>query len=155
MTFYILANKIVSLFLSMNLLTTLSFESEVISYYYGGDKGDLFIELTNNQRTLAIKAKKENLASNMLVITRAGKFYFTLKVDDKSPHQFIEVKQGQINQAMKLFKTYPSFEIWEGSTSLMILNKGKNELEVNGMKIKDKEYFSKGPPLMISGERLF
>ncbi len=154
MIFYILSNQIASLFLSMNLLTTLSFDSEVQAFYYGGDKQELFIELTNNQRTLALKPRREGLSSNMLVITKGGKFYFHLSIDEKSPHEFIEVKQGQINQGMKFLKKYPTFEIWEGSTSLMILNKGKEELEINGIKVRDKEFFSKGTPIILNGVRL-
>lgn len=76
MIFYILSNQIASLFLSMNLLTTLSFDSEVQAFYYGGDKQELFIELTNNQRTLALKPRREGLSSNMLVITKGESFIF-------------------------------------------------------------------------------
>lgn len=154
MIFYVLSNQISSLFLSMSLLTTLSFDTEVLAYYYGGDKQDLFLELTNNQKTLALKPKREGVSSNMLVITRGGKFYFHLGIDEKNPHEFIEVKQGQPNQGMKFLKKYPNFEIWEGSTSLMILNKSKEEFEINGIKVRDKEFFSKGTPLVLNGVRL-
>jgi len=154
MIFYVLQNQIVALFLSMNLLTTLSFDSEVLGFFHGVSESDLSIKLTNKQRTLVIQAKREGIASNLLVVTREGKFYFNFSVDEKNPHQFIEVKQGQINHAMKLLKTYPEFEIWEGSTSLMLVNRSKNMIEANGIKIKDKEYFSKGTPLFVGGVRL-
>ena len=51
------------------------------------------------------------------------------------------MKQGQMNQGMKFFKKYPTFEVWEGITSLMILNKGKEELEINGIKVRIKNFF--------------
>ena len=154
MIFYILSGQITALLLSINLLTTLSFDSEVLSYFYGGDRNDIFIELTNNQKTLAIKAKREGIKSNMLVITRSGKFYFSVSEDEKNPHQFLEIKQGQINHGMKLLKANPSFEIWEGASSLMVARRGKEELNVNGVKVLEKEYFSKGPALFINSMKV-
>ena len=68
MSFYILANHITTLFLSLNLLTTLSFDSEIISYLYGGSKEDVFFKVTNNNRTLAIKPLTDGSFSNLLVI---------------------------------------------------------------------------------------
>ena len=55
MMFYILMNQITTLFLSLNLLTTLSFDSEIVSYLYGGGKEEVFFQVTNNNRTLALK----------------------------------------------------------------------------------------------------
>ncbi len=66
MTFYILMNQVTTLFLSLNLLTTLSFESEVISFMYGGSEQDVYFKVTNNRKTLAIKPKIEGTLSNLI-----------------------------------------------------------------------------------------
>lgn len=89
MTFYILMNQITTLFLSLNLLTTLSFDSEIVSYLYGGSKQEMFFQLTNNIRTLAIKPLMEGSFSNLLVITKEHKYYFDLKLTEEKLHKFV------------------------------------------------------------------
>jgi len=101
MTFYILLNKITTLFLSLNLLTTLTFDSEIQSYLYGGGSSEIYFELANNRKTLVLKALQQERNSNLLIITKKRKYYFNLLVDDKNPHQFIEVKDGVINHVLK------------------------------------------------------
>ena len=154
MTFYILMNHITTLFVSLGLLTTLSFDSEITSYLYGGSKEDLFIKVTNNHKTLAIKPMVEGVSSNLLVITKNRKYYFDLKYNQKKPHHFVEIKQGVINHGMKKVMSRKDFDLLEGSTSVLVINKKKKKLSVNKKKIKKKGYFSKGVPIFIEGKRV-
>lgn len=154
MTFYILMDHITTLFVSLGLLTTLSFDSEVTSYLYGGSKEDFFIKLTNNHKTLAIKPLRKEIDSNLLVITKNRKYYFDVKYDQGRPHQFIEIKQGLINHGMKRIDSRSKYEALEGETSILIINKSKGPLLVNKRKIKKKGYFSKGVPIFIEGNRV-
>ena len=153
MTFHILLNHITSLFLSLNLLTTLSFDSEIVSFMYGGSKQDVYFKVTNNRKTLAIKPKTEGQLSNLLVITKQRKYYFDLSQNQTDPHKFIEVKHGVINHAMKQLVKMPLYEILEGDSSVLFINKGKDAL-VNTRKVKRKDYFSKGVPLIVNGKRI-
>ncbi len=152
MTFHILLNHIATVFLSTSMLTTLSFESEVESFIYGGGKAEVFLELTNKNKTLAIKAH-QNINSNLLVVTKKRKYYFDLKTGDR-PHRFIEVKHGAINGSHKEIYSEKSFKILEGRSSRLVVNKSKKEILVNGLKVDKKEYFSKGDPLFINGRRV-
>ena len=154
MTFYILMNQITTLFLSLNLLTPLSFDSEIVSYLYGGSKEDVFFSVTNNNKTLAIKPKSDGELSNLLVITKQRKFYFDLSMSQKRPHQFIEVKSGSINHAFKKNIETKDFEILEGSSSLLFINKRDRPIELNNQRVKDKVYISKGVPLILEGNRI-
>ena len=154
MIFNIILNQITTLFLSLNLLTTLTFDSEIQSYLYGGPADQVFFQVTNNFRTLAIKPKVEGTFSNLLIITKNKKYYFDLKYDQSSAHQFIEVRDGIINHALSKKITKPSYEILEGDSSLLFVNKKSNEVEVNGIKIKHKEYLSKGVPIIYEGKRI-
>lgn len=154
MTFYILMNQITTLFLSLNLLTTMSFDSEIVSYLYGGAKEEMFFQVTNNNRTLALKPLMEGSYSNLLVITKERKYYFTLKRSEKSPHQFIEVKDGIGSHALtKKIKT-PRYEILEGQSSILFVNNSNQEVMVNSIKVKNREYFSKGVPIILDGNRI-
>lgn len=154
MTFYILLNQITTVFLSFNLLTTLTFESEIQNYLYGGSPEEMFFQVTNNHRTLAIKPKLEGQFSNLLVITKKGKYYFDLKHSEKDPHQFVEVKDGIMNHALTKKLQTKDYEILEGDQSLLFINHKGAEVVVNGMKVKTREYLSKGVPILHEGKRI-
>lgn len=154
MTFHIIANQITTLFLSLNLLTTLSFDSEIVSFLYGGAKEDVFFQVTNNQKTLAIKPTQKQRFSNLLVITKSRKYYFDLNYDESSPHHFIEVKDGVMNHAVKERLTHKDYQIMEGESSLLFINRANDPVTINGVEVKSREYFSKGVPLIKDGRRI-
>lgn len=155
MTFHIIANQITTLFLSLNLLTTLSFDSEIISFLYGGAKEDVFFQVTNNQKTLAIKPMQKDRFSNLLIITKERKYYFDLAYDEKRPHQFVEIKDGIMNHALKDRFSHQDYQLMEGENSLLFINKLDSPIKVNGIEVKSREYFSKGVPLIREGQRIF
>lgn len=154
MSFYILANQITTLFLSLNLLTTLSFDSEIISYLYGGSKEDVFFKVTNNNRILAIKPLIDGSFSNLLVITKERKYYFDLNLAKNNPHQFIEIKDGIPSHALTKKMTTKSYDILEGQSSILFINKLDRDVWVNSKKVKRKEYLSKGVPIILEGKRI-
>lgn len=154
MIFHILLNQMTTLFLSLNLLTTMTFDSDIQSYLYGGGKEDVFFQVTNNQRTLAMRPKMEGDFSNLLVITRKRKYYFSLKYDKESPHQFIEIKDGVMNHALTKKLSNLSYDIFEGDNSILFVNKRDQEVTINGKKIKRSDYFSKGVPIILDGVRI-
>jgi len=154
MIFHILMNQMTTIFLSLNLLTTLSFDSEIQSYLYGGSQEEMFFQVTNNHRTLAIKPKMEGTYSNLLVITKRNKYYFDLKRDQSNAHQFVEVKNGVMNHALtKKIKTH-DYEILEGDNSILFINNKSSEVTVNGIRVKHREYLSKGVPILYEGKRI-
>ena len=154
MNFFILPNQITTLFLSLNLLTTMSFNDDIRSYIYGGNKEEVFLEISNNNKTLVMKSKKKDINTNMLVVTSKNKYYFHVKTDESNPHQFIEINDGEINSAFKKVLEKDTYEILQGTSSLLIVNKTKNPLTVNGIKVISKEYFSLGVPIILNGERI-
>jgi len=154
MNFFILPNQITTLCLSLNLLTTMSFNDDIRSYIYGGNKEEVFLEISNNNKTLVMKSKKKDINTNMLVVTSKNKYYFHVKTDESIPHQFIEINDGEINSAFKKVLEKDTYEILQGTSSLLIVNKTKNPLTVNGIKVISKEYFSLGVPIVLNGERI-
>ena len=155
MTFHIIANQMTTLFLSLHLLTTLSFDSEIESFLYGGAKEDVFFQVTNNRRTLAIKPTQTQRFSNLLVITKNRNYYFDLSYDESNPHQFVEVKDGVMNHALKERHSHKDFQIMEGESSLLYINRLDRPVEINGIEVRSREYFSKGVPLIKEGQRIF
>lgn len=154
MTFYILMNQVTTLFLSLNLLTTLSFDSEIQTYLYGGGKEDIFFQVTNNNKTLVLKPQRSADFSNLMVVTKKRKYYFKVDYDSKSPHQFIEVREGVINHSYKNLKEFEDFEIKEAAASLIVINKKQKDLVINGVRVERREHFSKGVPLIHEGKRI-
>ena len=154
MSFYILLNQISTLFLSMGILTTMTFDSEVTNYLYGGTKSDLFIQVTNNMKTLAIKPKKMDISSNLLVITKDRKYYFNIRYDQVTPHNFVEVKNGEINHSLKSLVKRQDYEILEGKSSLLFINRSNRKIKVNDIEISKKGYLSKGVPIIKDGKRI-
>jgi type IV secretory pathway VirB9-like protein len=153
MIFSVLPNTITTIFLSANLITSMTFKDEVRSFIYGGVKEEVFTELANNNKTLVMKAKIKDIDTNLIIVTSKNRYYFSVKEMDKNPHQFIEVEDGAINSNFRKIKETESYEVFEGVTSLMLVNKSKKPINVNGNEVIDKEYFSKGIPLMIEGHR--
>ena len=154
MIFHILLNQMTTVFLGLNLLTTLSFDSEIQSYLYGGSQEELFFQVTNNHKTLAIKPKMDGTYSNLLVITKNSKYYFDLKQAKENPHQFVEVKNGVMNHALTKKIKNKDYEILEGDNSILFINNRSSEVTVNGMRIKHREYLSKGVPILYEGQRI-
>jgi type IV secretory pathway VirB9-like protein len=156
MTFYILANQITALFISIHLLTTISFEGEIRSYLYGGSKDDITFELANNNKTLALKAKRKGIDTNLLVVTSKNKYYFHIKTTDSNPHQFIEVYDGAINNSYSKIKQTRDYDLFEGLNSIFIVNKSSVKMQVNEKEVlKGKLYLSKGVPIILNGERIY
>ncbi len=154
MTFYILMNQITTIFLSMNLLTTMSFDSEIISYLYGGGKGEIYFQVTNNNRTLALKPLMDGGYSNLLVITKERKYYLNINKSKKGSHQFIEIKDGVATHSLTKKIIKPNYEILEGKKAILFINKALHNVNVNGTIVKSREYFSKGVPLLLNGNRI-
>lgn len=154
MIFSILPSSISTLFLSANLITTLTFKDDVRSFIYGGTKEEVFSELANNNKTLVFKAKKKGIDTNLIIVTAKNRYYFNVKDSDKSPHQFIEIEDGEINTSFRKIKDSESFDLFEGASSIMVVSKKRNGIMANGEKVTSKEYFSKGTPLFIDGERV-
>lgn len=154
MIFSILPTTITTLFLSLNLITTLTFKDDVRSFIYGGTKEEVFTELANNNKTLVIKAKKKGIDTNLIIVTAKNRYYFKVKETTKEPHQFIEIEDGEINASFRKIKETENYEIFEGLSSIMVVSKKRNGISVNDQLVTTKEYFSKGTPLFIDGERV-
>lgn len=154
MIFSILPATITTLFLSSNLITTLTFQDDVRSFIYGGTKEEVFSELANNNKTLVIKAKKKGLDTNLIIVTSKNRYYFNVKESEKMPHQFVEVEDGMINTSFRKIQETEKFDLFEGATSIMVVSKKKDGISVNGELVTSKDYFSKGTPLIVDGLRI-
>lgn len=154
MSLMVLANQITMIFLNLGLLTTLSFDSEIVSYMYGGGAEEVYFKVANKNRTLVIKPTLKADYSNLLVVTSDAKYYFDLRSSEARPHQFVEIRRGQINKAMKIILETSKFKLLEGDASILIVNKTNGVLKVNEFEVKRKLYLGKGIPVFVDGIRI-
>ena len=77
-----------------------------------------------------------------------------LNLDEKNPHQFLEIKNAQINKAMKEVVSTKDYKILEGVSSSLIINQSQNQLRVNSMNVSRKKYLGKGIPIIIESNRI-
>ncbi len=147
---YSLLGSVILILVGNQSLTTLSFDSEIISYIYGGKQSDIYFNKAHHNKTLVLKAKKDFNPSNLLVVTRKRKYAFDLRFS-KSSDGFLDIKHGIINRAYKLILEGANYKVFEGSTSLKVL--GEN-ISVNNKKINKRTYVSKGARLFINNKEV-
>ncbi len=152
MNIYILTNHIMSLFVSTSMLTTLSFDSEVLSYIYGGSTREIRLDLTPNKKTLILKPLKSIKSTNLLIVTKNREYYFKV-INNENTHSFLKIKHGMINNTFKEYKRFSDFTLLEGNTSYMVLTK-KSDLKIGDVLINKKGYLSKGIPLIYKNKRI-
>ena len=58
------------------------------------------------------------------------------------------------NHALTKKMQTKDFELLEGDNSYLFLNRKNTEVNVNGMKVKQREYLSKGVPIIYEGKRI-
>ena len=153
MDFFVLPKAILFLFLSLNAPTTLVFQNPV-EYVSAGRTGDFSINRSNNKKILVIQPLKEVSETNMVVVTSEESFNLKVKLVDKDAHSFIYLYEGQINKSFVKKLETESFRILEGETSILIQNKEKHPLIVNGVSLERQGYFSKGSPVVIENKRV-
>ncbi len=153
MDFFILPKAIIFLFLTMNAPTTLVFQNPV-EYVSAGKTGDFSINRSNNKKILVIQPLKEVSETNMVVVTSEENFNFKVQIVDKEAHSFVYLYDGQVNKSFIKKLETDSFRILEGETSVLIQNKEKHSLTVNGVSLEREGYFSKGSPVMIENKRV-
>lgn len=155
MIFWMLMGHFATIFLSPQFSTTIEFNQPIEQVIYGGSKNDLYIYLANNKKTLIIKPLEKSLNSNLTIIAKDQNYHFWIQMDHDRPHVFVQLQKGQVNSIYQTVFENDDLKIQEGSSSVLIINKKKTPLEVNGKKVESQDYFSKGIPLIVNGVRIY
>lgn len=159
MSFYILAQGMIYLFLSMSHPTTLVF-NEPVEYVSAGREGDFDMHRANNQKIVVIRPLKPFGETDMIVITKDHHYQFKLKEILASQaanqsHSFINIYEGAVNRSFDKKIETDAYKIFEGETSAWVVNKSKTPINVNGAEVIRDGYFSKGAPILINNQRVW
>ena len=156
MNWFIFPQAIVTFFISMNFHTSMTFESEVSTYIYGGQSSEVSITLANNKKTLIIKANKKPIDTTMSVFVKGIEYAFRVKYTDTINNQWhLHIFPAKINSIYKLITKNEDYSLMEGTNSLLLINNKKIPLIVNDEQVKTRTYLSKGAPVFINEKRIY
>ncbi len=153
MDFFILAKSLTYLFLSVASPTTLVF-NEPIEYISAGKNGDVTIHRSNNKSMIVVQPLKEQLNTNMIVITKTNHFHFKIQTNGSKPHDIVYIYPGKVNTTFLKRLETEDFKILEGDSSVLLLNSSKSPMKVNDQIVEREQYFSKGVPLFVNDHRI-
>lgn len=152
MIFHMFLGQTVKLFISTSLVTTLIFPHSIEQIIGGWNKLDVYKYVSKDKKTLVVKSLREELNSNLTVITSGGVYQFNVSTNDK-PHSFVQIVNGSSDLAYKLEKETKEFTIFSGKSTIKIVNKLSTPLKVNESLVQDKVTLPKGSPIFINNKR--
>lgn len=144
MIYYIFKNSIFTIFLSLDFLTSVHFESKIFDYIGGGVHKFRHYEL-NQSKTFAFQAKSKTLNNNFIVFLKNKKYHFNLVFNNKYIQKSIEIRRAKKCNVFKIKKETKSYQLFECPKSFFIVNKTNKPLLVNEKYINQKGYVSKVP----------
>jgi hypothetical protein len=148
---FILPKTIAYIFLSTASPTTLHFERPV-EFMQAGNGNDFNVMFSKNKKTLVLRPMSPFAGEkNMVVISEDTHFHFKLMTLESRQHDFIYVHKGKENATyVKKFED-ETVKIHEGDSSLYLINKSKEPIDVNGTKVDRQTFLSKGLPVLVNG----
>jgi hypothetical protein len=152
---FILPKTIAYIFLSTSSPTTLHFEKP-IEFMQAGKGSDFDVSFSKNRRSIVIRPIG-NFADvkNMVILSEDAHFHFKLLNVEPRPHDFVYIHKGRENSSyVKKFEN-DLVKIHEGETSLYVVNKTKESLEINGLEVKKYIFLSKGLPVLVNGQTIY
>ena len=152
---YVLLNHVVTLLLSMQFTTVITFPTDIRTITYGGSQDEIFTAQVNENKTLVIKPLMAGVDSNLLVVTKDKQYFFYLKNDSVGPHKFVTILDGKKDSSFVVAKDTEKYTIFDGKTSVRVINKGKPPLLIDGQMVDRETFISKGAPVYIENVRVF
>jgi hypothetical protein len=150
-----LINIATTISISASNPTTVIFNSPV-QFVSIGKVGDFSFYTNNNKKVIVIQPLKNLKFSEMVVLTDDKNYQFKIHIVTDRPVNYYQVTNGRINNTFTLMKKSETFEVYEGSSSMMIKNLSTKEIVVNDelLKKSDSLYLPKGGSIYIQNERI-
>lgn len=154
--FYILGSNILSLMLSSNSLTNITFPSEIVACDYGVSKSVLDFRYRRKRTTIALIPKSDGIDTNATCYMKNGKIYlFNIKFSKKRFHKHIAVFDAdQSKGGAKIFEN-SQIRVFDAGKNYYVENKTKNKILVNESPIEKAGVTSKWNPININGKEIF
>jgi hypothetical protein len=152
---FIIPKTIAYIFLSTSSPTTLHFEDPV-EFMQAGKGSDFDVTFSKNRQSLVIRPVGFfEGTKNMVILSKDTHFHFKLINNESKQHDFIYIHKGRENSTyVKKFEN-EIIKVHEGESSIYLVNKLKEPIEVNGVKIERHIFISKGLPVIVNGQVIY
>lgn len=154
MIYYIFKTQIFTIYLSIAHLTALTFPSKVTDYV-GGAKNDFNIYEVNKGLSLVFSTKNKEINRNFISFTQNGKYHFNVIYNDQLSNKDIVIKEAKRCSMFEMIKETKEYQLFECPRSILFINRTKGKVRLNELMIRDKQYLSKGPPIILNGKMIY
>jgi len=154
--FYILANQIVTVLLSSNTVTTLTFNNEIVNCDYGVSKSTLDFKYRRKRTSISLIPKSDGFDTNATCFMKDGKIYlFNLKYSKERFHKHIAVFDAETSKGGAKIYEDSTIRVFDAGKNYFIENKTKTKIKVNESPIDKTGVSSKWNPININGKEVF
>jgi hypothetical protein len=152
---FIIPKTIAYIFLSTSSPTTLHFE-EPVEFMQAGKASDFDVNFSKNRKSLVIRpiGTFED-SKNMVIISKDTHFHFKLVNMESKQHDFVYIHKGKENSTYVKKLETELVKIHEGESSLYIVNKTSDSIDINGETVMRHAFVSKGLPVLVNGKRVY
>ncbi len=156
--FYVLANQFVTVFLSINTLTTLTFVSEINNCDYGVSKTILDSKIRRSRTSISFIPKSDAIDTNMTCYLANGKMYvFNLKwTDDRAKaHKNIAIFDAEKKKSGRKVYEDKELKIYDAGKNYFIESKISEKNNVNEYPFGKVGVSSKWRPVFFNNREIW
>lgn len=154
--FYILANQFVTILLSANTVTTLTFNNnEIVNCDYGVSKEVLDFKYRRKRTSISFIPKSDGINTNATCYMKNGRIYvFNIKFSKDRTHKNIVVYDAEAKKGgVKVFEN-EQVRIFDAGKNFYIENKTSKKISVNESLIDKTGISSKWSPIYVNGKEI-
>ena len=150
-----LINIATTISISASNPTTMIF-NEPVQFVSIGKTGDFSFFTNNNKKVIVIQPIKELKNAEMVVLTEDKNYQFKIHVVSENPTNYYQITNGSPNASFTMVKKSETYEVYEGSSSMMLKNLTDKEMIINDETLKGRSsiYLPKGGSIYLNNERI-
>lgn len=142
--------------ISVSNPTTMIFK-DPIQFISIGKTGDYSVFLNNSKKVVILQPVRAQALSDLVVVTDKSNYQFKVHIGSESTQSYFQISDGLKNNSYTLSLKTESYEVYEGSTSVLLKNISQNDIEINGEKVKKSTstYLPKGGNIYLDNKRIY
>ena len=154
MIYYLMKGQLVTVFLTVGQLTSITLPSKIVDYV-GGVKSDFNVYELNRGKSLVFDPKSDSIDRNFIVFLKERKIHFHFRSSKEMTDRDISILWAKPCSGVSLLKETQSYQLFECPKSFLYRNKLSKAVKINGVQVKDREFISKGVPIIRNNKLLW